>query len=303
MQRLFQVARRRDGKDDTDHQQQNVFFMVPAGLAAGPVRGTGVRRGAGTARRCCGARGNPAAVALHPRPAVAASGRDGVGYAGHCRVSQRGQSQSWPAARGTRGARALPRHLRRNALGLRGHARGAADEPEGALSRLQGVVARASRHRPHYTDLDRVPDTVWRPLPVRRETHHGRCDVCAGGNALCDLWRNAGSRAGGILQADPGNAGVAGMDRGRQQRARSTQRAGTGVPRRRARGGNGGKGDGQDRSGGAAAHPLCFTPARIRSHAPRGNARRRQSTSPASPGWPWHRDWRSCPGRGPAAVS
>ena len=54
-------------------------------------------------------------------------------------------------------ARALPRDLRRDAFGLRQPALGAADEPQGAPSRLQGVGRRAGRHRARDGDLARVP--------------------------------------------------------------------------------------------------------------------------------------------------
>ena len=62
-----------------------------------------------------------------------------------------------PAAEGRRRARALPLDLRRDAFGLQQPALGAADEPQGALSRLQDLGRRAARHRPHRRDLARVP--------------------------------------------------------------------------------------------------------------------------------------------------
>ena len=46
---------------------------------------------------------------------------------------------------------------RRDAFRLLQPALGAADEPEGASSRLQGLGRRAGRHRPHRLDLARMP--------------------------------------------------------------------------------------------------------------------------------------------------
>ena len=62
-----------------------------------------------------------------------------------------------PAAEGPRRARPLPLDLRRDAFRLQQPALGAADEPQGALSRLQGLGRRAGRHRPHHRDLARMP--------------------------------------------------------------------------------------------------------------------------------------------------
>jgi hypothetical protein len=86
-----------------------------------------------------------------------------------------------------RRARALPRHLRRDAFGLQLAALGAADEHQGPFPEVQGVVARAGRHRPHRRDLEGVPGHLRRALPVRRAPLHGRRDVRAGGHALPDL--------------------------------------------------------------------------------------------------------------------
>jgi glutathione S-transferase len=41
-------------------------------------------------------------------------------------------------------------------------------------------------YRPGLHDLARVPGRIRRAVPVRR-THHGGCDVCAGGDPLHDL--------------------------------------------------------------------------------------------------------------------
>ena len=62
---------------------------------------------------------------------------------------QRDQAQGRPAAGRRGGAGALPRHLRRDAFGLQRAALVAADEHQGAFPGVQGVVARAGRHRPH----------------------------------------------------------------------------------------------------------------------------------------------------------
>jgi glutathione S-transferase len=68
--------------------------------------------------------------------------------------------------------------------GLRLHARRAADEHQGPFPQLQGVVARAGRHRPHRWRSGGVPRPLRRALPVRQAAVHGRRDVRAGGHAL-----------------------------------------------------------------------------------------------------------------------
>ena len=61
--------------------------------------------------------------------------------------------------------------LRRDAFRLHQPALGAADEPQGALSRLQGLGRRAGRHRPHRRDLARMPRRPpCGPLSVRRRS-------------------------------------------------------------------------------------------------------------------------------------
>ena len=108
-----------------------------------------------------------------------------------------------------RRARALPRDLRRDAFGLRQPALGAADEPQGALSGLQGLGRRAGRHRPHRRDLARMPRGMQGAVPVRREARHGGRDVRAGGDALHDLRRASStiSDCARLLEGDHGDAG------------------------------------------------------------------------------------------------
>ena len=81
------------------------------------------------------------------------------------------------AADGPRRARPLPRDLRRDAFGLQQSALGAADEPQGALSRLQGLGRRAGRHRPHHRHLARMPraPTAARTCSARRPAWPTRC--------------------------------------------------------------------------------------------------------------------------------
>ena len=93
------------------------------------------------------ARRAAAAVAVVPGAVPHARRRQGVGHAGHRRVPGRDLPAGRPAAEGPRRARPLPRDLRRDALGLLQSALGAADEPQGAPSGLQGVGRRAGRHR------------------------------------------------------------------------------------------------------------------------------------------------------------
>ena len=73
------------------------------------------------------------------------------------RISQRDHAGRRTAAEGACRARALPLDLRRDAFRLFQLALGAADEPEGASSRLQGLGRRAGRHRPHRHHLARMP--------------------------------------------------------------------------------------------------------------------------------------------------
>ena len=80
-------------------------------------------------------------------PSLTHDGRKGLGHLGDRRIPGRDLPQGRPAAGGPRRARALPGDLRGDALGLLQSALGAADEPQGASSGLQGVGGRASRHR------------------------------------------------------------------------------------------------------------------------------------------------------------
>ena len=74
-----------------------------------------------------------------------------------------------------RAARAHCRSIsRRDAFRLLQHALGAADEPEGAPPRLQGLGRRAGRHRPHRLHLARMP---------RRRTAACSCSATSRGMA------------------------------------------------------------------------------------------------------------------------
>ena len=71
----------------------------------------------------------------------------GLGHAGDRRIPPRDHARGGPVAARHRRARPLPFDLRRNAFRLQQSALGAADEPQNALSRLQGLGRRARRHR------------------------------------------------------------------------------------------------------------------------------------------------------------
>ena len=72
------------------------------------------------------------------------------------------------APESARRPRPLPFDLGRDAFWLLQFALGAADEPEGASSRLQGLGRRAGRHRPHRQHLARMPCGRERSFSVRR---------------------------------------------------------------------------------------------------------------------------------------
>ncbi len=149
-------------QDHVDHQQQELFVLVPAWLVADALCRAGLRGSDGARRRPECARRDAAAGTVDAGALPAASGREGLGHAGHRRVPARDQAEGRAAARRAGGARALPRHLRRDALRLCLAALGAADEPERALSRLQGMEPRADRHRAGVRDLARMPGRVRR---------------------------------------------------------------------------------------------------------------------------------------------
>ena len=151
------------------HLQQELLVLVPARLADVQARRPRVRGGDGADRRSRHARAE--LLLLSPSflvPCLTARRRQGVGHAGDRRIRGGSQARSRPAAGRPRRARALPGDLRRDALGLRQPALGAADEPQGAPSGLQGLGRRAGRHRPHRRDLERVLRDLRRALPVRR---------------------------------------------------------------------------------------------------------------------------------------
>ncbi len=87
-------------------------------------------------------------------PCLTPRRHQGLGHAGHRRIPERDQAAQRPAAGRPRGARALPRDLRRDAFGIQQPALGAADEPEADVSRHK-VWARAQG------DIERIT-TIWR---------------------------------------------------------------------------------------------------------------------------------------------
>ena len=138
------------------------------------------------------------------------------------------QARRRPAAEGPRAARAHCRSIsRRDAFRLYQPALGAADEPQGALSGLQGLGRRAGRHRPHRQRSGANASRAWRALPVRRQAVHGRRHVRAGGDALHHLRRQARPRLRRLLQGDHGDAGDAGMDRAAPRPSRTSSRSST----------------------------------------------------------------------------
>ena len=90
-------------------------------------------------------------------PCLVLRGRAGLGHARHRRISARNRAGEEPSAQGSGGARPCPGDLRRDALGLRLAAAGAADEHQGAFPGLQDLVEGAGRHRAHQVDLERMP--------------------------------------------------------------------------------------------------------------------------------------------------
>ena len=172
-------ACRREGKpygeSDTYHQQQELFILVAARLAADQIFRAGVRRNRYRAGRCIGAGRNPAAVLVDPGAVPAARGRHGLGYAGDRRLSQRGDAECRSFAGRPDPAGPLPLDLRRNPFGLYHPARVAAGQSEGAFPRLQDLVARPGRHRSGLHHLARMPGDVRRPVPVRPALHGMPC--------------------------------------------------------------------------------------------------------------------------------
>src|ERR1700680_102854 len=94
------VREKPDGESDTNHQQQELFVVVAARLAADEILRAGVRRNHYRAGRCFGAGRNPAAVVLDTGAMSAARGRYRMGYAGDCGISQRDHAGRPPVAVG-----------------------------------------------------------------------------------------------------------------------------------------------------------------------------------------------------------
>ncbi len=137
-----------------DNQQQELFIVVTARLAAGALCRPALRGKGRRAGRSGGARRDAAARLVDPRAQLEGRASESVGHAGHRRVLERDPPQGGSGAGRQGRAGALPRDLRRDALRLRQPARGAADEPARALSGLPHLGAGAGRHRPHRRDLD-----------------------------------------------------------------------------------------------------------------------------------------------------
>ena len=79
-----------------------------------------------------------------------------------------------------RRAHAQPVGFRRNALGLQQSALGPADEHQGAFPQFSGLVGRQAGHRARLRDLARLPQPLWRAVPVRQATDPRRRHVRSG---------------------------------------------------------------------------------------------------------------------------
>jgi len=76
----------------------------------------------------------------------------------------------------------------------------------GALSEAPDPGRRRARHRACRRDLDRLPQDLRRPVPVRQAARHGRRDVRAGRHALPDLRRRPRGHLQALLRDDHGDA-------------------------------------------------------------------------------------------------
>ena len=140
------------------HRQQELRLLVAARLAAVQAGRARLRRAGG--RPATTLRRAPNCLLLSPSFLVPCLTHDGIKIWDTLAIAEYlneilPDAGLLPKSRG--GARALPLDLRRDAFRLFQSALGAADEPEGASSGLQGLGRRAGRHRPHHQHLARVP--------------------------------------------------------------------------------------------------------------------------------------------------
>ena len=127
-----------------------------------------------------------------------------------------------PADRAVEGA--LPGGLGRDAFRLPEPALGAADEPQGPLSRLQGLGRCVGRHRSHRSHLDGMPRRLRRAVALRRSADAGRRHVRAGCDALPHLRRCPLAGVGRLPRPRPvpGSCWSNGPARPARNRTRST---------------------------------------------------------------------------------
>ena len=119
-------------------------------------------------------------------PCLTYEGHQGLGHARDRRVPQRGCPQSGLAAQRSGKAGALPLDLRRDALGFRFAAPGAADEHQGAFSRS----SRSGRRPMPTSSASRSSGAnVSTPMAARScsARFDGGCDVCPGRQPLPHL--------------------------------------------------------------------------------------------------------------------
>src|SRR3984893_10094408 len=129
------------------YYQKVLWLLVIARLVALQDGRARIRGGAGQKRRPRDARRASPALAIIPGALPHRQRGQGLGHAGDCRISQRSAAKRQAPAGESRGSRALPCHLWRDAFRLHQFAIGAADESESALSGLQGLDRSASGYR------------------------------------------------------------------------------------------------------------------------------------------------------------
>ena len=155
----------RHGQSHALHQQQELFVVVVARLAAREIRRPRLQGSRAIPPDDADARKE--ILLLSPSILVPCLTHDGIKVwdtLAIARIPERGQAQGGTAAGGPRGARPLPRGVRRDAFGLQRLRSALPMNLKRVVSRAQGLGA---RHRATSSGSRRSGRSAWRPTAAR----------------------------------------------------------------------------------------------------------------------------------------
>src|SRR6266851_4923826 len=198
--------------------EQEVLFVVAAGLAGASADRRAVRRSGGGARHARYGAEHPQVFAVGARAGAHRRAHQRLGLAGHRRVPEREVSRREALAGRRGGAGEGTLGQRRDALRLRQPAQRMRHEDRRAIPQARPVARDEGRGGAHPGHLDGVPEAERRAVPLRVAAVHRRRHVRAGGEPLPHVLHPRGGTGQGVLRSHLGVEACAGMDRGGARR-------------------------------------------------------------------------------------